>query len=83
MLCTTFTTDAGEVEVTDALALEPGARGHDIGLRSPHSLLRRVRGRGGSVTMETELALRMEYGLTRPQLSDEPEGLVARGDGSP
>ncbi len=63
---TTFTTDKGDVDVTDALALEPGARGHDIGLRSPHTLLRRVEGRRGAVEMLTELAPRMEYGLTPP-----------------
>jgi GH15 family glucan-1,4-alpha-glucosidase len=32
---TTFVTAGGEVDVTDALALEPGARGHDIGQRRP------------------------------------------------
>ena len=79
VLQTTFSTDSGEVDVTDALGLEPGARGHDIGLRSPHTLLRRVHGRQGSVAMEMELAPRMEYGLTTPHLSEEPTGMVARG----
>ncbi len=79
VLRTTFVSDTGEVEVTDALALEPGARGHDVGLRSPHTLLRRVHGRRGTVSMDMELSPRMEYGLTTPHLSDEPEGLVARG----
>ncbi len=76
---TRFVTDAGEVDVTDALALEPGARGHDIGRRSPHTLLRRVEGRRGAVTMTTELAPRMEYGLTSPHLIQGADGLVARG----
>ncbi|MEX0713123.1 MAG: trehalase-like domain-containing protein, partial [Pirellulales bacterium] len=35
VLETTFETDAGRVRLTDALALEPGARSHDIGLESP------------------------------------------------
>ena len=76
---TTFVTDTGEVDVTDALALEPRARGHDIGRRAPHVLLRRVEGRRGTVAMTTELAPRMEYGLTSPHLTDGPDGLVARG----
>ena len=37
---TTFTTAGGVLQLTDALALEPGARGHEIGLRSPHVLVR-------------------------------------------
>ncbi len=79
VLRTRFTTADSEVELIDALALEPGARGHDIGLRSPHSLLRRVHGRRGRVRMVMELAPRMEYGLTTPHLSEEPGGLGFRG----
>jgi len=79
VIATTFVTDDGEVEVTDALALEPGARGHDLGRRAPHTLLRRIQGRRGTVTMTTELAPRMEYGLTAPYLTEESDGLVARG----
>ena len=79
VITTTFVTDDGEVELTDALGLEPGARGHDLGRRSPHTLLRRIEGRRGSVTMTTELAPRMEYGLTAPHLTEEGDGLVARG----
>ena len=80
VLRTTFVTADGEVDVTDALALEPGARGHDIGRRAPHTLLRRVEGRRGAVAMTTELAPRMEYGLTSPHLTDGPDGVLrARG----
>jgi GH15 family glucan-1,4-alpha-glucosidase len=80
VLRTTFVTADGEVDVTDALALEPGARGHDIGRRAPHTLLRRVEGRRGAVAMTTELAPRMEYGLTSPHLTDSPDGVLrARG----
>ncbi len=80
VLRTTFVTADGVVDVTDALALEPGARGHDIGRRAPHTLLRRVEGRRGAVAMTTELAPRMEYGLTSPHLTDGPDGVLrARG----
>ncbi|MEP7022359.1 MAG: glycoside hydrolase family 15 protein [Actinomycetota bacterium] len=79
VLRTVFTTDGGQVAVTDALALERGARGHEIGLRSPHVLLRRVEGLRGSVELATSFAPRMEYGLTVPHVSGSPEGIMARG----
>jgi len=79
VLRTVFRTDSGVVTVTDALGLEQGARGHDIGLRSPHVLLRRVEGVTGSVTMRSELAPRMEYGRTEPNLQLSERGGVARG----
>ncbi len=64
---TTFTTGDGSVALTDALALEPGARGHDLGHRSPHTLLRRIDGLSGSVTVAVEVSPRLEYGLTVPR----------------
>jgi len=79
VLRTTFRTGTGEVAVTDALALERDARGHQIGLRSPHVLLRRVEGRHGQVKMMTELAPRMEYGRTEPHLRPVAGGVEARG----
>jgi len=47
VLRTVFRTGAGEVAVTDALVFERGAREHEIGLASPHVLLRRVEGLRG------------------------------------
>ena len=79
VLRTVFTTAGGEVTVTDALAFEPGARGHEIGLRSPHVLLRRVEGSRGAVELVTEFAPRMEYGLTVPNVLRSEGGVVARG----
>ncbi len=79
VLRTVFTTAGGEVTVTDALAFEPGARGHEIGLRSPHVLLRRVEGSRGAVELVTEFAPRMEYGLTVPNVLGSEGGVVARG----
>ena len=69
VLRTIFHTSSGDVAVTDALAFAAGARGHDIGLDSPHVLLRRVEGISGNVSMHSELAPRMEYGRTEPHLS--------------
>ena len=79
VLRTVFTTSAGEVTVTDALGLAFGARGHEIGVRSPHVMLRCVAGMRGAVQMATEFAPRMEYGLTVPHLADSADGILARG----
>ncbi len=79
VLRTVFRTPSGVVSITDALALEPGARGHDIGLRSPHVLLRRVEGLTGSVAMRSDLSPRMEYGRTEPHLELTEDGARARG----
>ncbi|CAA9492352.1 MAG: Glucoamylase [uncultured Solirubrobacteraceae bacterium] len=79
VLRTVFTTAAGAVTVTDALGLELGARGHEIGMRSPHVLLRRVEGSRGAVEMATELAPRMEYGLTVPHVAEGKGAIIARG----
>ena len=79
VLRTTFRTGTGEVEVTDALAFAPGARGHAIGFASPHVLLRRVVGVSGVVELCSELAPRMEYGRTTPHLRTRPHGVEARG----
>ncbi|MFC4021761.1 glycoside hydrolase family 15 protein [Micromonospora sp. GCM10011542] len=62
VLRTVFTTSDGVVAVTDALALEAGARGHDIGLRSPQVLVRTVQGLSGGVPMRVHYRPRFEYG---------------------
>ena len=77
VLRTIFTTADGVVELVDALALEPGAKGHEIGMRSPHMLLRSVRGVSGRVPMELDFAPRFEYGRTRGHVELEAGGLRA------
>ncbi len=79
VLRTLFRTSTGEVAVTDALALHAGARGHDVGARSPHVLLRRIECLTGVVPMRTELAPRVEYGRTEPTLRPVAGGVIARG----
>jgi GH15 family glucan-1,4-alpha-glucosidase len=79
VLRTVHTTPEGAVAVTDALALEPGARGHDVGLRSPHVLIRRVEGLRGTVRMTGELRPRPEYGRTEPHWRHVEDGVEARG----
>ncbi len=73
---TTFTTAHGKVAVCDALALAPGARGHDLGTEAPQVLLRRVEGLEGEVELETVFAPRMEYGLTVPHTRELEDGGV-------
>jgi len=71
---TTFTSDAGQVRLTDAMAFPDGQRGHDLGLDVPHELLRLVEGVSGSVELEMELAPRPEYGLVRPLFRRTEDG---------
>jgi GH15 family glucan-1,4-alpha-glucosidase len=79
----------GRLRVTDALAFEEGARGHEIGVRSPSLIVRDVECVDGEVTVRSEYAPRLEYGLTVPALEphdgavvtvDGPDGLVLRAD---
>ncbi|MFG3554565.1 glycoside hydrolase family 15 protein [Micromonospora sp. NPDC047557] len=82
VLRTVFRTAQGEVELTDALALEPGAREHDIGLRSPQVLVRSVRGLSGEVPMRMHYRPRFEYGRTTPFLIERDGTLEAVGGAS-
>ena len=79
VLRTEFTTAQGRVALTDALALEPGSRGHEIGLRVPQTLVRRVEAIAGEVELDIEFAPRIEYGMTIPLLERTDGGIVARG----
>ena len=79
VLRTRSRTADGEVALTDAAGLRAGARGHDLGLESPHTLLRRVSWLNGTVAMELDFAPRMEYGRTEPHLRPVAGGVVARG----
>lgn len=79
VMCTRFSTPAGQLELTDGLALGPGERGHEVGNRSPHVLLRHVKAVAGEVDVEIEFAPRPEYGLVTPHLISTPLGLETRG----
>jgi alpha,alpha-trehalase len=65
---TSFTTATGTARLRDAFAVPAGQRGHDLGIRPPHELLREVEGVTGSVELRVELVPRPEYGLVRPLL---------------
>ncbi|MEU4482468.1 glycoside hydrolase family 15 protein [Micromonospora sp. NPDC023966] len=76
VLRTVFTTATGSVAVTDALALGPGARGHEVGLHSPRVLARVVRGLSGEVPLRMHYRPRLEYGRMVPQLAQQDDALV-------
>jgi GH15 family glucan-1,4-alpha-glucosidase len=79
VLVTVFHTGEGTVELTDALAMAEGVRGHDLGAGSPRALLRRAVCTRGRVEMDVDFAPRFEYGLTTPVLQATDDGLIARG----
>jgi alpha,alpha-trehalase len=79
VLSTTFETASGTVELTDALAMGEGVRGHDLGAGSPQALLRRAVCTRGVVELDVDFTPRFEYGLTSPVLQPAEGGLVARG----
>ncbi len=76
---TEFSAPTARLRLTDALALGPGEREHEIGSRSPHVLLRLVEAVAGEVQVEVDFAPRPEYGLITPQLADTPLGLEVKG----
>jgi GH15 family glucan-1,4-alpha-glucosidase len=82
VLETEFETPGGRLTLTDALAMGPNERGHELGARSPHALLRRAECTRGTVELEMEYAPRPEYGQVRPTLRGVPGGVLAKGDGS-
>jgi GH15 family glucan-1,4-alpha-glucosidase len=79
VLRTTFRTATGTVTVTDALAMGPGNRGHELGRNVPHLLIRSVAGIAGTTRLEFGYRPRPEYGLLRPLLSAVDGGVTARG----
>ena len=79
VLRTEFRTGSGTVAVTDALPFMPAERGHGIGQRAPHAVLRMVEGIDGEVEVDSEVAPRPEYGLITPRWEVLPGGAVCRG----
>ncbi|MEE6263491.1 glycoside hydrolase family 15 protein [Plantactinospora sonchi] len=82
VLRTVFTTGDGSVAVTDGLALDAEARGHDVGRYPPGLLLREVQGLSGSVPMVMSYAPRFEYGRVRAHLLRHGETILARATGT-
>jgi alpha,alpha-trehalase len=79
VLETTFRTSSGVVRLTDAMALDPDERGHDLGAGAPGMFLRLVECTAGQVELEMEYAPRPEYGLIHPLLVATAGGVMCRG----
>ena len=78
---TVFSTESGQVRLTDAMAFAEGQRGHDLGFDAPHELLRSVEGVSGMVELALELAPRPQYGLIKPLVRLEVGGARTFGAG--
>jgi alpha,alpha-trehalase len=79
VLETTFVGAGGTAVLTDAMALQPGDSGHQLGRDAPHALLRCIRCTEGSIEVEVDFAPRPEYGLARPLLRAVDGGVLTRG----
>ena len=82
VLETEFRTASGVLMLTNALAIGPNERGHDLGLDAPHALLRRIRCSEGVVEVITEFAPRPEFGLVHPLFRSLDDGVLGRGGAS-
>jgi alpha,alpha-trehalase len=82
VLETVIETPTGRLTLTDAFAVGPNERGHELGARSPHALLRRVECNEGSVDLEIELAPRPGYAQVQPDLRPVGDGILVTGDSS-
>jgi alpha,alpha-trehalase len=82
VLETTFHGKSGTCQLTDALALGKGKRGHDLGEDSPPLLLRCLRCLSGSVEVRVECAPKPEYGLIEPVFAPAEGGVLGRGGAS-
>ena len=79
VLETTFRCARGSLRLSDALALAPGARGHETGHGSPHVLLRVAEALDGEVAVDLALAPRPEYGRVVPRMISTPAGIESIG----
>lgn len=80
VLRTVFTTDSGRSEAIETLAMADGVRVHDLGLASPHVLLRVIRCLDGEVKVDIEFAPasstgrvgeRLRWGTSRRRVFDD------------
>ena len=79
VLETTMRCSSGTLRLTDALALAPGARGHEIGHEVPCALVRVAEGIAGEVDVELDCVPRLEYGLVVPRLVETEDGAATVG----
>ena len=81
VLRTVFTTTHGRVQLTDGLIVGDGERHHDLGVASPHLLVRHVACLEGTATVRVEYRPRPEYGLVAPLLRPDGDGVIVSHGG--
>jgi len=79
VLETTFSTTAGTLVLTDAMALGSDNGGHRVGRNVPHLLVRRLACTEGEIEVQVDYQPRPEYGLIVPLLGPVAGGVTARG----
>ncbi len=79
---TTFKTESGMAVLTDAMAVGPVDRPHDLGDGAPGVLLRRLECTQGTMEVDVAYAPRPEYGLIYPILEAVAGGAAARAGAS-
>ena len=81
VLRTVFTTAHGRVQLTDGLVVGDGERHHDLGIASPHLLVRHVACLEGTATVRVQYRPRPEYGLVAPLLRTDGVGVIVSHGG--
>jgi GH15 family glucan-1,4-alpha-glucosidase len=76
VLETQFQTPNGRLTLTDALAVGPNERGHELGVMSPNALLRHASCTQGTVDVDMEYVPRPDYGRMQPSLEIVPGGVL-------
>lgn len=74
MLCTTFTTDGGQVEVLDLMPIGKDAKSSD------HVVLRIIRGLSGSMELECLFEPRLDYARGSTRLRSTAGGVIGEKD---
>jgi alpha,alpha-trehalase len=81
VLETEFESPGGRLVLTDAMAMGPNERGHQLGAASPHAVLRRVECTAGTVDVDMEFAPSPDYGRMRPALRAVTGGVLSPAHG--
>ena len=79
VLETTMRTSGGALRLLDCLAFASGARGHEIGLDSPHAAVRVAEALDGDIRLRFECVPRPEYGLVIPTMVARDGGVESVG----
>jgi GH15 family glucan-1,4-alpha-glucosidase len=80
VLATTFTTDGGQVRLTDFMPVERHNVGGSEKIQSSHRILRLVEGLGGPAELEVHFRPTFDFAQAQTEIWPSPAGVVARGD---